>query len=237
MDSPKKGAYPVKVLLVEDEERLARIVARGLREEGHQVDTVARGHDAREQGLVIDYDVVILDWMLPDIDGIEILRAWRARGRQLPVLMLTARGSTGEKVTGLRAGADDYLAKPFDFEELLARLEALHRRNAGVDRPRDVGDVTLDVRGRRLVCGERAQDLTSREFALAAFLFERVGDVVTRAELLSSVWGANFDGEPNVVEVYVAYLRKKLQKVEAARAEIQTVRGLGYRLRVKPDAR
>ncbi|MEQ9501673.1 MAG: response regulator transcription factor [Deltaproteobacteria bacterium] len=223
----------MKILLVEDTRKLAEIVGRGLREEGHQVDMVARGNDAREQGLSIDYDVVILDWMLPDLDGIEVLRDWRAHGLQVPVLMLTARGSTPEKVTGLRAGADDYLAKPFDFEELLARIEALHRRNAGIDRPREVGDVTLDVRGRQLVGPGGAVDLTAREYALAAHLFERVGDAVTRAELLSAVWGANFDGEPNIVEVYVGYLRKKLQRVGASKTTIRTVRGVGYRLRAE----
>ena len=221
----------MRILLVEDTRKLAEIVARGLREEGHQVDMVMRGHDAREQGLSLDYDVVILDWMLPDLDGIEVLRDWRAHGLQVPVLMLTARGSTPEKVTGLRAGADDYLAKPFDFEELLARVEALHRRNAGVDRPRLVGDVTLDVRSRQLSGPEGSVDLTSREFALASHLFERVGDVVTRAELLASVWGPNYDGEPNIVEVYVGYVRKKLKKTGASATQIQTVRGVGYRLR------
>ncbi len=220
----------MRILLVEDERRLSQIITRGLREEGHRVDAVARGLDAREQGMTLDYDVVILDWMLPDLDGIEVLRDWREHGMRVPVLMLTARGSTPEKVAGLRAGADDYLPKPFDFEELIARLEALHRRNAGVDRPRTVGDVTLDVRRRAMSCSDESVHLTAREFALAAYMFERVGDAVTRSDLLSAVWGASYDGDPNVVDVYVGYLRRKLERIGARGASIQTVRGVGYRL-------
>lgn len=222
----------MKLLLVEDEERLARLLTRGLTEEGHQVDVCATGADALAQGLALDYDAAILDWALPDLDGLSILRTWRARAVRFPVLMLTARGSVAERVQGLRSGADDYMVKPFDFEELLARLEALQRR--GGDRgPLQVGDLALDTRRRTLSCGDREATLTAREHALALALFEHAGDVLTRSELLATVWGANFDGEPNIVDVYVGYLRKKMADLDA-RAGIRTVRGVGFRLQDGP---
>lgn len=220
----------MKLLLVEDEARLARTLVRGLTEEGHAVDHCALGGDAIPQGAALGYDVIVLDWMLPDVDGLSVLRAWRAAGLRTPVLMLTARGTVAEKVRGLRVGADDYLTKPFDFEELLARLEALHRRAEGLDGVRAVGDVSLDPRRHALCCAERSVALTAREYALAAALFARPGDVLTRAELLDRVWGPHFDGEPNIVEVYVGYLRRKLTELGAARVALRTVRGMGYRL-------
>lgn len=220
----------MKLLLVEDEDRLARSLVRGLTEEGHQVDLCALGGDALSQGAALAYDAVILDWMLPDLDGLTVLRTWRAAGLRTPVLMLTARGTVPEKVQGLRAGADDYLTKPFDFEELLARLEALHRRAEGIDRARTVGDVTLDGRRRTLACGDRNVSLTAREYALASEFFDRAGDVLTRSELLDRVWGSRFDGEPNIVDVYVGYLRRKLADIGSAEAALRTVRGVGFRL-------
>ncbi len=222
----------MKLLLVEDETRLARVIARGLTEEGHTVDACESGTDAIEQGLALDYDVAILDWSLPDADGLTVLRAWRARGCTMPVLMLTARSSVPERIAGLRAGADDYLGKPFDFEELLARLEALHRR-ATVAGALRAGDVELDGNRRVLVRDNAEVALTAREFALMRLLFEHVGDVCTRTELLSGVWGTAFDGEPNVVDVYVGYLRKKLTEIQADRLGIATVRGIGFRLEAR----
>lgn len=223
----------MKLLLVEDETRLARLIARGLGEEGHTVDSCALGADAIAQGLDLDYDVAILDWSLPDVDGLTVLRTWRARGCTMPVLMLTARASVPERVTGLRAGADDYLAKPFDFEELLARLEALYRRSAAPLALR-AGDVELDANRRALVQGAQTVALTAREFALARLLFEHAGDVCTRTELLAGVWGSAFAGEPNVVDVYVGYLRKKLMELHSNQLNIATVRGVGFRLEVRP---
>ena len=222
----------MKLLLVEDETRLARVIARGLTEEGHTVDACERGTDAIEQGLALDYDVAILDWSLPDADGLTVLRTWRARGCTMPVLMLTARSSVPERIAGLRAGADDYLGKPFDFEELLARLEALHRRSTTAAALR-AGDVELDAHRRVLTCAAEEVALTAREFALMRLLFERVGDVCTRTELLSGVWGTAFDGEPNVVDVYIGYLRKKLAEIHADRLSIATVRGIGFRLEAR----
>ena len=220
----------MKLLLVEDEARIARSLVRGLTEEGHVVDLCSTGGDAISQGAAIAYDAVILDWMLPDLDGLHVLRAWRQAGLQTPVLMLTARGTVPEKVQGLRAGADDYIVKPFDFEELLARLEALHRRAEGASRAHAVGDVSLDPRRRTLSRGDQHVSLTAREYGLAAELFEHVGEVLTRSELLERVWGSRFDGEPNVVDVYVGYLRRKLADLGAEGVAVRTVRGVGFRL-------
>jgi two-component system, OmpR family, response regulator len=225
----------MRLLLVEDEERVARILARGLSEEGHQVDVCASGLQARDQGLSVPYDVVLLDWSLPDLDGLSVLRAWRARGVRTPVLLLTARGSTGEKVTGLRAGADDYLVKPFAFDELLARLEALHRRGgAGHDATR-LGPATLDARRRALVLGPASESLTAREFALLSELASHSGDVLSRSRLIHAVWGHDFDGNANVVDVYVGYLRTKLERLGTPGVRIESVRGVGYRLVVPAE--
>lgn len=219
----------MRLLLVEDEERLASHLVRGLREEGHQIDRCSTVHDAREQVRNIDYDVVVLDWMLPDGDGLELLREWRRAGLHLPVLMLTARGTVKERVVGLRGGADDYLTKPFDFEEFLARIEALHRRAEHVLELRRAGDVTLDGRKRSLCRGEAEAQLTAREHALAAELFTHVGEVLSRSHLLRTVWGTHFEGDPNVLDVYIGYLRHKLTKL-GAKVEIRAVRGVGFRL-------
>ncbi|MBE2250285.1 MAG: response regulator transcription factor [Myxococcus sp.] len=224
----------MKLLLVEDEAQMASLLQRGLSEEGHQVDVCARGHDALTQAANVSYDAILLDWSLPDLDGVSVLRRWRESGLSTPVLMLTARGSTGEKVTGLRAGADDYLVKPFDFDELLARLEALARRGARATQTAQVGSVTLDVRRRALVREGAEVSLTAREFALASELFAHSGDVLSRSRLLSAVWGTDFDGLPNVVDVYVGYLRAKLAELRVADVEIAAVRGIGYRLRKVP---
>ncbi|MCA3016127.1 MAG: response regulator transcription factor [Myxococcaceae bacterium] len=221
----------MKLLLVEDEASMARLLLRGLSEEGHQVDVCARGEEALRQAVEIAYDVVLLDWSLPDLDGVSVLRRWREQGLGTPVLMLTARGSTGEKVTGLRAGADDYLVKPFDFDELLARLEALARRGNGGQATPSLGGVALDGRRRALVCGAREAALTAREFALASELWHHPGDVLSRSRLLSAVWGSDFEGLPNVVDVYVGYLRAKLEHLGATGVEIAAVRGIGYRLK------
>ena len=220
----------VKLLVVEDEPKMARLLERGLREEGHTVDLCDRGDAAFEQATRVPYDVVVLDWSLPEMDGLTVLRRWRERGVTTPVLLLTARGTVGERVTGLRAGADDYLVKPFDFEELVARIEALYRRGAGQDLPRRIGPLTLDVRRRALSRGTAEVSLTAREMELLTALAARAGDAVTRSELLTAVWGPSFDGEPNVVDVYVGYLRQKLRGLAGEDVSIQAVRGVGFRL-------
>jgi len=207
------------------------MLQRGLSEEGHQVDVCASGKEAEQQARSVPYDVVVLDWSLPDADGISVLRRWRDGGLATPVLMLTARGTVGERVIGLRAGADDYLVKPFDFEELLARLEALQRRAAGAAAStRRFHSAELDV-PRRTLRGPKGETvLTAREFALAVEFFGRPGDVLTRTHLLSSAWGSDFERTQNVVDVYIGYLRNKLQQVGAGEVEIAAVRGMGYRL-------
>jgi len=223
----------MKLLLIEDEERVARLLARGLSEEGHQVDVCATGIAGRDQALGVPYDVILLDWSLPDLDGVSVLREWRARGLRTPVLLLTARGSTGEKVTGLRAGADDYLVKPFDFDELLARLEALHRRNGASD-AWPIGPLVLDPRRRALLKGEQSEPLTAREFGLLSELASHAGEVLSRTRLIQAVWGQDFSGNANVVDVYVGYVRAKLERLGAEGVQIQAVRGVGYRLATPP---
>lgn len=220
----------MKLLLVEDEARLAEVLSRGLHEEGHQVDHCASGRDAEIQARDIDYDVVVLDWMLPDLDGVSILRRWRAAGIRIPVLMLTARGSVGERVTGLNAGADDYLVKPFAFAELLARIEALHRRGSGQLDLHSCGPVSMDGRRRTLQGPSGELTLTPREFELANEMFSHAGDVLSRSHLLASVWGSNFDGDPNVLDVYIGYLRGKLSRVAGDAVTIRAIRGVGFRL-------
>ena len=219
----------MKLLLVEDEPKMAQMLQRGLSEEGHEVDVCERGEDARHKAGATKYDVILLDWTLPDVDGVTLLRGWRGSGLSTPVLMLTARGSTGEKVTGLRAGADDYLVKPFDFEELLARIDSLARRGGALGSA-SFGSVTLDARRRTFKRDTQEVELTAREFALAAELFAHPGEVLSRTTLLSAVWGTALDRAPNVVDVYVGYLRAKLGQIAAGDVEIATVRGVGYRL-------
>lgn len=224
----------MQLLLVEDEDRLAKVLTQGLREEGHQVDLCTAGDQALEQARNIDYDAIILDWTLPGLDGVSVLRRWRDAGLRTPVMMLTARGSIGERVTGLKAGADDYLVKPFAFAELLARLEALHRRGSGQLELFRAGPASVDGRRRVLVGPEGELGLTPREYALACELFSHVGEVVARSHLLSAVWGSNFEGDPNVLDVYVGYLRGKLDRVAGTAVKIKAVRGVGFRL--LPDA-
>ena len=226
----------MKVLIVEDEESMARLLRRGLQEEGHQVDHCPTADSAAQQALDIPYDVILLDWMLPDQDGVALLRGWRQRGLRTPVLMLTARGTIGEKVTGLRAGADDYLAKPFDFDELLARLEALHRRGGSHEPLTQIGSLGLDARRRVLTAPGGERPLTAREFELMSELIGHRGEVLTRSRLLSTIWGTDFEGTPNVVDVYICYLRAKIEQLGISGVQIQTVRGIGYRLVIDRDA-
>ncbi len=220
----------MRILAVEDDERLVVLLQRGLREEGHMVDACGTCADALGQAQTIAYDVILLDWMLPDGDGLSLLRTWRDRGVETPVLMLTARGAVGERVLGLRSGADDYLVKPFDFAELLARIEVLGRRRGGESAQLRVGGVVLDGRRRVLIAGAQEVALTAREFALCSLLFRRVGEVLTRSELLASVWGPSFDGEPNVLDVYVGYVRGKLAQLGDDAPTIRAQRGVGFRL-------
>lgn len=213
------------ILIVEDEPRIASFVSRGLESAGYTTLLVEDGADALELALRGDADLMLLDVGLPTMDGFEVLRALRSRGSTMPVIMLTARSSTRDTVDGLDAGANDYVPKPFTFEELLARVRSRLRESvpsAGVSVAHD--DVVLDILARRASVAGREVELSAREFALAEQFLRNPGRVLTREQLLSSVWGLEFDPGSNVVDVYVRYLRGKL-----GTEHIVTVRGAGYR--------
>jgi two-component system, OmpR family, response regulator len=216
----------VRLLLVDDDLKLARALARGLRRHGYAVDLSEDGDAALRQAAVYDYDLVVLDVMLPGTDGFAACRALRARGDAVPVLMLTARDAVDDRIRGLDAGADDYLPKPFDFGELLARVRALLRRGPAARAPElRVGDLVVDPAAHEVRRAGRPVELTAREFALLEYLARHPGEVVSRTRLLDHVWDENFAGSTNVVDVYVGYLRRKL-----GRPAIATVRGVGFRL-------
>jgi two-component system OmpR family response regulator len=220
----------VRVLLVEDEVRLAETVRRGLAAEGFVVDVVHDGNDGLFNAQVNGYDVVVLDIMLPGLNGYDVCRRMRAAGVWTPVLMLTAKDGEYDQADALDLGADDYLTKPFSFLVLVARLRALIRRGAPA-RPTLLvaGDLTLDPASRTVRRGDRELSLTPREFNLLHFLLRHRGDVVSKAAILESVWDANYDGDENIVEVYVGYLRRKIDQ-PFGRHAVETVRGAGYRL-------
>lgn len=221
----------VRVLVIEDEAKLAEVVARGLREEGYAADIAGGGEDALWMAQAAGYDAILLDVMLPGADGFEICRRLREFGVWSPVLMLTARDAVEDRVHGLDAGADDYLIKPFSFEELLARLRALVRR-APAARPAvvEVGDLRLDPAARRAWRGEVELDLSAKEFALLELFMRRPGRVLTRSELLDGAWDIAFERRSNIVDVYMGYLRSKVDKPFDSDS-LETVRGVGYRLR------
>jgi len=222
----------MRVLVVEDETRTAALLRRGLVEEGFAVDIVADGADAVWQAGEVAYDVIVLDLMLPGLDGFEVCQRLRAARRWAPVLILSARGDVTDRVRGLNAGADDYLSKPFSFEELSARIRALIRRGAH-ERP-----VVLEVDGLRLDPAGRAAsrdgvelDLSPKEFALLEYLMRHPGKVLSRTAILEHVWDFAYDGTSNVVDQYVAYLRRKIDRPFEV-SQLETVRGAGYRLRM-----
>jgi len=223
----------MRLLLVEDDAKLATAVCRGLRHEGYAVDHAADGDAAMADAHVWNYDAVVLDLMLPRRNGLEVCRALRERGDGVPILMLTARGAVGDRIRGLDAGADDYLAKPFDFGELLARLRALIRRGRQPILPERIsaGPLTLDTRSRRVQLGAREMVLTAKEYALLEYLVRRAGDVVSRADIAEHVWDDHYDPLSNVVDVYVQRLRRKLEP-GGAESLIRTRRGEGYQLMV-----
>jgi two-component system OmpR family response regulator len=221
----------MRVLIVEDQAKLAALLARGLREEGHAADVAGRGEDALWMAAAAPYDAIVLDIMLPGIDGLETCRALRKRGVWSPVLMLTARDAVGDRVSGLDAGADDYLTKPFSFEELLARLRALVRR-APAERPVtvEVGDLRLDPAAHRVWRGDDELELSAKEFALLELLMRRPGTVLSRSQLLEGAWDMSYERRSNIVDVYIKQLREKIDRPFGSDT-IETVRGVGYRLR------
>jgi len=217
-----------RILIVEDEERISSFIAKGLGADGYVTSTVADGAQGLDHALTGDFDLVILDINLPGLSGFEVLEQMRASGSDLPVIVLTARDSVTDTVSALEGGADDYMSKPFRFAELLARVR-LRLRSAG-DQPHtredsvEVGRVRLDLRTRRASSGGKEIDLSAREFKLAEIFMLNAGQVLSRQQLLSHVWGYDFDPGSNVVDVYVGYLRKKF-----GAESIHTVRGMGYR--------
>jgi DNA-binding response OmpR family regulator len=217
------------ILIVEDEERIASFVDKGLRSSGFATAIAPDGQSGLAMAASGRFDLVVLDLGLPDIDGIEVLRRMRGRGMSAPVVILTARDGVHSTVEGLEGGADDYVTKPFRFEELLARIRA--RLRAGTEAPSvlEAGEARLDLRTRKIHVGERTEELTAREFALAEMLFRHPGQVLSREQILDRVWGYDHDPRSNIVDVYIGYLRRKLGK-EMIRSE----RGMGYRLDVEP---
>lgn len=220
----------MRVLMVEDEVRLADTVRRGLKAEGFNVDVVHDGVEGLWRAKENAYDVIVLDIMLPGLNGYKVCEQLRAAGVWTPVLMLTAKDGEYDQTDAFDLGADDYLTKPFSFIILVARLRALIRRGAP-ERPAVLaaGDLSLDPARRRVERGGQELTLTPREFGLLEFLMRHRGDVVSKTEILEGVWDAHYDGDPNVVEVYVGYLRRKID-VPYGRRAIETVRGVGYRL-------
>ncbi|BAL25762.1 response regulator transcription factor [Azoarcus sp. KH32C] len=217
----------MRILVVEDEAVLARQLAEAIGDAGYAVDVAGNGRDAEFMGQVEPFDAVVLDLGLPQMDGLTVLRQWRAAGRAMPVLILTARDNWHEKVVGIDAGADDYLTKPFHMEELLARLRALIRRGAGGHASPELvcGSVRLDTRSGRVTCDGHPVALTGLELRLLAYLMHHSGEVISRSELTEHLYAQDFDRDSNTIEVFVARLRKKLPP-----GLIETVRGLGYRL-------
>jgi two-component system OmpR family response regulator len=220
----------MRIMLVEDELKMARALRRGLEREGYVVDVVENGNEAVSLGSEYDYDTIVLDVMLPGLDGLAVCKELRSRGRWAPVLMLTARDGVEDRIRGLDVGADDYLIKPFAFGELLARVRALVRRGT-TERPAAlrVDDVVLDPAAHAVWRSDRSVSLSPREFSLLEFLMRHPGEVVTRTQILEHVWDYDYGRSSNVVDVYVAYLRRKIEQ-PFERSFIETVRGVGYRV-------
>jgi two-component system OmpR family response regulator len=223
-------AEPVRLLLVEDDAKLVRILRRGLAQEGYEVDVALRGDDGLSSAMAHAYDLIVLDLMLPGIDGFAVCDALRAAGRTVPVLMLTARTEVGDRIRGLDGGADDYVIKPFDFGELLARLRALVRRHPPgpeLEPAVRVGDLQLDTATRAVTRAGDRIELTGREFAVLEVLARNAGRVVPRRQLIERVWDDDPGVSPNIADIYVGYLRRKLERPTGPRL-IRTVRGVGF---------
>jgi DNA-binding response OmpR family regulator len=227
----------MRVLLVEDEPNAALVLAKGLREQAYAVDVAGDGDAAIFQAATTDYDAVILDVMLPVRDGFAVCRSIRKSGSAVPILMLTARDAVEARIEGLDSGADDYLVKPFDFGELLARLRALVRRGSQPLLPvqLSVGPLVIDTRSRRVRVRNRDVLLTAKEYAFLEYLARRAGDVVSRADIAEHVWDEHYDPMSNIVDVYVQRLRRKLDRT-GAESLIRTRRGEGYQLAIEGDA-
>jgi two-component system, OmpR family, response regulator len=233
-----KRRSPPRLLVVEDDVKLAQTIGRGLETEGFVVDLAHTGDDALDQAAARDYDAVVLDVLLPGHNGHDVCRQLRSRDPWLPVLMLTALDAIEDRIRGLEMGADDYLVKPFDFGELVARVRALIRRGPS-ERPApiELGDLRADPLTREVTFAGETVELTPREYALLEFMLRRPGQVVSRSQLLDQVWAEDYEGSPNVVDVYIGYVRRKLEQ-GGVPPLIRTVRGSGFVLEVaerEPD--
>ena len=222
----------MRILVIEDDAALNGILTKRLREEGHSVDSCFDGQEGLDYAEAADYDCIVLDWMLPKIDGLSLLRRLRGRGNQANVLLLTARDTVEDRVAGLDAGADDYLIKPFAFDELLARVRALLRRQGeSKNAVLELDDLTMDTASKTVRRSGQALNLTSKEYALLEYLLRHQGQTLTRSQSSDHVWNFDFDYDSNIVDVYVRYLRKKVD-AEFPRKLIHTVRGFGYVMRL-----
>jgi DNA-binding response OmpR family regulator len=223
----------VHILVIEDERRLANLIRRALEEEGHVVDVAHDGAEGLDVATATDYDLLVLDLMLPHVDGIEIAKRLRASHNDVRILMLTARDAVEDRVDGLESGADDYLMKPFSFSELLARVRALSRRQVQAQAETELrsGSLVLDLARHEARRDDKSIELTAKEFQLLEYLMRNAGHVLTRTQILDHVWGYNFDSFSNVVDIYVHYLRNKIDR-DFPEPLIRTVRGVGYSLKV-----
>ncbi len=220
----------MRILVVEDEAKVSAFIRQALEEEGHAVDVAADGDSGLRFAFATEYDLLILDWLLPGHDGLEVCRAVRAAGWPVPILMLTARDAVADRIAGLDTGADDYLTKPFALGELLARVRALLRRGGAGQAPElRVGDLVLDPATRLVHRGTRPILLSAKEYALLEYLMRRSGETVSRSRIMEHVWDFDFDSGTNVVDVYIYYLRSKIERGKESKL-IHTVRGVGYSL-------
>ena len=222
----------MRIFVAEDERELNSIIAKRLADEDYAVDSVFDGKNALEYMLTTSYDIVLLDVMMPGMDGFEVLKRYRAEGGTSPVLFLTARDAVSDRVRGLDSGGDDYLVKPFAFQELLARMRVLLRRNDGKNKSSvlQVGDLSLDTSSHRAVRRGREIELSSKEFSILEFLMRNEGAILSRESIREHIWSWDYDGESNVVDVYIRYLRKKIDEGESVKL-IHTVRGSGYMIK------
>ena len=229
------GGLAVRILVVEDEPAAATVLAKGLREHAYAVDVAPDGRAALEQAGINDYDLIVLDVLMPGVNGLDVCRRLRADGIAAPILMLTARGEPDQRVEGLDVGADDYVAKPYHFPELLARIRALLRRGPALAASvLGVEDLTIDTRARRVQRAGRPIQLTTKEYALLEYLARRQGEVVGRADIAEHVWDDSFDPMSNLIEVYIQRLRRKIDDRHRVKL-LQTRRGAGYALQTADD--
>jgi DNA-binding response OmpR family regulator len=224
----------MRILIVEDEEKVASFIKKGLEQSAYTVDWAPTGREGLDHARSSEYQAILMDLMLPDMDGLEVVRILREQGIGTPILALTARGGLDDRVAGLDSGCDDYLAKPFAFDELLARLRALLRRSSGQKTPiMEFSGITIDPVTRRVTRDGKNIELTNKEYSLLEMLLRHPGQVFTRTAIMESVWGYDFDNASNVLEVYINFLRKKID-ANFGKKLLHTVRGVGYVLREEP---